>query len=128
MKELNIKAGVFLTTYTQLELDSIIGEYVESNNSDECIMFMDELRSFNPNSPHWIIPDEAIELTGLEVPVSKKNPMALYANYKGAPLGISVSNVSLYFSDPILSLMSAFQAGAPNFDFDNDFFHIRVVT
>lgn len=127
MKELNTKIGVFLTTYTQLEIDEEINSYMDSNDSDGCKIFMTELKSFNPDSPYYITEEEAIEYTGLEMKASKLQPKALYTNYKGNPIGSSFSNVQLFFDDPILSLKSAFEAAAPDFDFDNDSFHVRIV-
>ena len=77
MKELNTKTGVFLTTYTQLEIDEEINCYMDSNDSDGCKIFMTELRSFNPESPYYITEEEAIEYTGLEMKASKLQPKPL---------------------------------------------------
>jgi len=127
MKELNIKIGVFLTTYNQVEIDYEIEQYMERNDSSGCIVFMDALRSFNPESTYYITEKEAIKLTGLEQKKSKKNPDNMYTNYKGNPFGLQINETKLYFTDPILSLKSAFEIGAPDFDFKKDFFHIRLV-
>lgn len=127
MKELNTKPGVFLTAYSKEEIDMVIEEYLERNDSDGGVMFMDEIRSFNPNSPHYLKEKEAKKWVGLEVKKGKKNPHNLYTNYKGAPLGLSISNVTFYFTDPISSLKSAFEVAVPDFDFDKDFFHFRIV-
>jgi hypothetical protein len=127
MKELNTKIGVFLTTYTQLEIEDEINSYMDSNDSDSCKIFMTELKSFNPDSPYYITEEEAIEYTGLEMKASKLQPYELYTNYKGNPLGLSIGNVSLYYKDPIMSLKSAFEAAAPDFDFENDSFHVKIV-
>lgn len=127
MKELNTKIGVFLTTYTKQEIDNRIEISLEENNSDDFILFMDKIRSFNPDSPHYITEKEAIELIGLEKKKGKNTPNDLYTNYKGSPLGIGVTGVQLFFTDPIKSLKSAFEMAAPKFDFKKDFFHIRLV-
>jgi hypothetical protein len=120
MKELNTKTGVFLTTYTQEEIDETI-------DLDEYAVFMNDVKSFNPKSKYSINKRQAIKLIGLEVRKSKKNPQNLYANYKGNPLGLSLTGANLYYIDPILSLKSAFDIYAPDFDFDKDFFHIIIV-
>ncbi|MEK6828825.1 MAG: hypothetical protein AABY15_01775 [Nanoarchaeota archaeon] len=127
MKELNTKPGVFLTTYTQGEIDAEIEEGILDKESDGCKIFLDKLRSFNPVSALYISEREAIELTGLEMKKSKKNPQNLYTNYKGVPFNLPIDGVTLYFTDPILSLRSAFEAAAPEFDFSKDFFHINVI-
>lgn len=128
MIELNTKPGVFLTTYTQQEIDAEIEESIEIKDSDGCKLFMDNLRSFNPNSNLYLSEKEAIELTGLEIKKNKKNSKNLYTNYKGAPVKYPLENgITLYFSDPIISLKSAFEAFAPEFDFNKDFFHINLV-
>jgi len=127
MRELNTKIGVFLTTYTQLEIDEEISSYMDSNDSDGCKIFMKELKSFNPKSSYYITKEEAIEITGLEREVNKKHSKALYTNYKGNPFGFSISDVNLYFEDPVLSLKSAFESAAPEFDFEKDLFHIKIV-
>jgi hypothetical protein len=120
MKEFNTKTGVFLTTYTQKEIDEKI--YL-----DEYTMFMDDIKSFNPKSKYSINKRAAIKLIGLEVRKSKNNPQNLYTNYKGNPLGLYLTGAVLYYIDPILSLKSAFDIYAPDFDFDKDFFHIIIV-
>ena len=127
MKELNTKIGVFLTTYIQEEIDEEVNHCMDINDSDGCKLFLSEIRSFNPESPNFITKKEAKQLTGLEMKANKKHPQALYTNYKGNPLGFSISDVNLYFTDPVLSLKSAFEIGAPGFDFEKDFFHIRIV-
>jgi hypothetical protein len=127
MKELNTKVGVFLTTYTQREIDSEIEEYMIDNDSDACKLFMSNLRSFNPESPQYITEKEAKKLTGLEKKKGRKNKHNLYTNYKGTPFGITINEATLYYKDPINSLKSAFKAAAPEFDFDNDFFHIKII-
>jgi len=50
----------------------------------------------------------------------------MYTNYRGNPLGIQISEARLCFTSPILSLKSAFEIGAPDFNFEKDFFHIRL--
>ena len=120
MKELNTKTGVFLTTYTQEEID-------ENIDLDEYAAFMDDIKSFNPKSKYSINKRAAVKLTAIEIRKSKKSPQNLYTNYKGNPLGLTVTGVKLYYTDPISSLKSAFEIAAPEFDFDKDFFHIRIV-
>jgi hypothetical protein len=127
MRELNTKIGVFLTTYSQLEIDLEIEQYMERNDSSGCILFMDSLRSFNPESTYYVTEKEAKRFTGLEKGKSKKNPHNMYTNYKGNPFGIPINETKLYFIDPILSLKSAFEAAIPEFNFDKDFFHVRIV-
>jgi len=127
MKEINTKTGVFLTIYTKQDIDNKIEESLEKNESDECIMFMDEIRSFNPDSPHYITEEEAKELVGLEKKKGRKTPKDLYTNYKGNPLGLGLTEAQLFFTDPIKSLMSAFETAAPRFNYEKDFFHIRLV-
>lgn len=127
MKELNTKIGVFLTTYTQAEVDEEISHYMEINDSDGCKIFLAELRSFNPKLHNYLTIKEAKQWTGLEKKANKKHPKALYTNYKGNPFGLSINEATLFFEDPILSLKSAFEIGAPGFNFDEDFFHIRIV-
>lgn len=128
MKELNTRDGVFLTTYSQIEVDQEIEQYMEKNDLKGCNTFMDSLRSFNPESTYYITEKEACRFTGLEVKKNKKNPCNMYTNYKGNPFGLPINETKLYFSDPILSLKSAFEFAASGFDFDNDFFHIRIVS
>jgi len=127
MKELNTKVGVFLTTYTQEEIDKKIEEFMAKNESDGCVIFLDEIRSFNSRSEYYITEEEAIELTGLE---RKATDVLgeLYTNYKGNPLGLpKISDVELFYTNPIDSLKSAFYIGAPNFNFNKDFFHPNIV-
>jgi len=128
MRQINTKIGVFLTVYTKKDIDNKIEVSLEENDSDSCIMFMDEIRSFNPESPHYITEEEAIELVGLEIKSGKNIPNDLYTNYKGNPLGLGVTGAQLFFTDPILSLKSAFETAAPRFDFQKDFFHIRLIS
>jgi hypothetical protein len=120
MKELNTKIGVFLTTYTQQEID-------ENIDLENYAVFMDDIKSFNPKSRYSINKKQAIKLIGIEVKKSKSNPHNLYTNYKGNPFGLPVEEAKLYYTDPLSSLKSAFEITAPNFDFDKDFFHIRIV-
>ena len=127
MKELNTKTGVFLTTYSQAEIDYKAEQFMDNNDSDGCVLFMEELRSFNPESLHYITEKEAKRFTGIEKKKNKKNPHNMYTNYKGVPFGIPINDSKLYYADPILSLKSAFEAAAPEFDFKKDFFHIRLV-
>lgn len=126
MKELNTKAGVFLVTYTQVEIDDAVNKYIDNKNTSDCDLFLQEIRSFNSDSPHYITKEEAIELTGLEVNGSGDNP-DLYTNYKGNPFDLPVQGVSLYYTDPINSLKSAFVIAAPNFNFENDFFLPKII-
>lgn len=128
MKELNTKPGIFLVTYTQQEVDEKIEEFMKKNDSDGCVLFMDDLRSFNPKSNCYITEREAKKYTGLEKKKGKSVPENLYTNYKGSPFGLPLNEASLYFSDPILSLKSAFEAADPKFNFDKDFFHPRIIT
>jgi len=120
MKELNTKIGVFLTTYTQQEID-------ENIDLDEYAVFMDDIKSFNPESKYSIKKRQAIKLVGIEIRKGKNNPQNLYTNYKGNPFGLPVEGAKLYYTDPISSLKSAFEIAAPDFDFDKDFFHVRIV-
>lgn len=127
MKELNTKVGVFLTTYTQEEIDKKIEEFMALNESDGCIIFLDEVKSFNSESEYYITHEEAIELTGLE---KKATDIIgeLYTNYKGNPLGLpDINGVEFFYTDPIDSLKSAFYIAAPEFNFDKDFFHPKIV-
>lgn len=127
MKEINTKNGVFLTTYSQIELDQEIEQYMEKNDLSGCSIFMDSLRSFNPDSNCYITEKDACKFTGIEVKKNKKNPINLYTNYKGNPFGLPINETKLYFTDPILSLKSAFEIATPHFDFDKDFFHVRII-
>lgn len=128
MKELNTKIGVFLTTYTQYEVDAELDVYTDAKESDAATIFLNGLKSFNPESEFYITKEEAIELTGLEMKASKTNPQDLYSNYKGNPLGLPKMNgVELCYTDPIASLRSAFEIAAPEFDFEKDLFHPRIV-
>lgn len=127
MKEINTKAGVFLTIYTQQEVDDKIETLLDIDDSDECALFIDALRSFNPESTQCLTELEAIEITGREIKKVKGETKAMYTNYKGAPLGLELNGVSLYYTDPIASLKSAFEISAQEFDFDNDFFHIKII-
>ena len=127
MRQINTKTGVFLTTYTKQEIDNKIEVSLEKNDSDSFIMFMDEIRSFNPESSHYITEEESIELVGLERKKGKNAVQDLYTNYKGNPLGLGVAEAQLFFTDPIKSLKSAFESATPKFNFKKDFFHIRLV-
>lgn len=127
MKELNTKIGVFLTTYTQDEIDDRIKQLMDDDNSVDCNLFMDNLRSFNPKSSYYITEKESKKLVGIEKRKSKINPQDMYTNYKGAPFGIVINEAKLYFSDPLLSLRSAFDSPLIKFNFEKDFFHIRIV-
>lgn len=127
MKEINTKIGVFLTTYTQRELDKAVTEYDENKDIGGCALFMEDIRSFNPESPYYLSIKEAKELTGIEVKKNRKNPEDLYTNYNGSPLGLPVSGVQLLYKDPVDSLKSAFKKATPKFDFDKDFFHINII-
>jgi len=127
MKKLNTKTGVFLTTYTQIEIDENIESLLEVEGSEGCVLFMDELRSFNPDSENCVTEKEAIELTGWEISQVQGETKAMYTNYKGTPLGIPINGASLYYTNPIASLKSAFEIAATEFDFEQDFFHIKIV-
>lgn len=127
MKELNTKIGVFLTTYTQDEIDERIKQLMDDDNSIDCNLFMDNLRSFNPKSSYYITEKESKKLVGIEKRKSKTNPQDMYTNYKGAPFGIVINEAKLYFSDPLLSLRSVFECPGIVFNFEKDFFHIRIV-
>jgi hypothetical protein len=127
MKELNTKVGVFLTTYTQIEIDEKIEISLDEKDSDGCVLFMDEIRSFNTGSTHCLTEEEAIELTGWEISHVKGEDRAMYTNYKGTPLGLPLNGASLYYTDPIASLKSAFEIAAPDFDFEKDFFHVNII-
>ena len=127
MKEICTKIGVFLTPYTKQEIDDKIEVSLEEGDSDGFIMFMDKIRSFNPDSLHYISEKEAIELVGLEKKKGKNTKENLYTNYKGNPLGLGITGAKLFFADPIKSLKSSFEVAAPKFDFEKDFFHIRIV-
>src|SRR5690606_25239336 len=107
--------------------DDKIEEFMKKNESDGCVLFMDGLRSFNPESKYYISEKEAKKYTGLEKKKSNTNSDDLYTNYKGTPFALPLNEVSLYFADPILVLKSAFETGAPELDFEKDFFHIKVV-
>lgn len=122
MVELNTKKGVVLTTYTQYEVDRAVEEFLETNDSDGCRSFLDGLRSFNPKSSSFITTEEAERYTGIEKPKNKTNPCNLYTNYKGTPFGIHINEITLYFTDPVSSLKSAFQRCVPEFDYELDFF------
>ena len=126
MKELNTKIGVFLVTYTQIEIDDETNKYVDNKDTIGYDLFMQELRSFNPESPCYITVDEAIELTGIEVKGKDGSP-DLYSNYKGNPFNLPVQGANLYYTDPINSLKSAFIIAAEDFDFDKDFFLPKIV-
>lgn len=122
MENLHTKIGVILTTYTQDELNSV------QLSGESAVIFISELRSFNPESECCITKVEAIELTGLEMKAGKLNKTDLYTNYKGNPFGLPVGGgVCLCFTDPVRSLRSAFEIGADNFNFDKDFFHIKII-
>jgi hypothetical protein len=127
MRELNTKPGVFLTTYTQDEIDFILEGYVDSLESDGAKLFLNDLRSFSEESDYLIDEKEAIELVGLEKKKSKTIKSDLYTNYKGNPLGMSVSEATLYFTSALMSLRSAFEVAAPSFDFEKDSFHINII-
>jgi hypothetical protein len=127
MKELNTKIGVFLITYTQVEIDDEINKYVNNKDMSGCDLFSQEIRSFNIESSCCISRDEAIELTGLEIKAKNNSSQDLYTNYKGNPFDIPVQEASLHYTDPISSLKSAFVVAAPNFDFDKDFFLPRIM-
>ena len=127
MKTLNTKIGVVLTTYTQQEVDAELEIYTDTNESDAATIFLNEIKSFNSESSYYITEEEAIELTGLEMKVSDENPEPLYTNYKGNPLGLPKMNgVELYYTDPVLSLKSAFEIAATDFDFEDDYFHSLI--
>lgn len=128
MKQINTKKGIILTTYNQEEIDYEIEEYLKRNDLAGYTVFLNETKSLNPASDKYITEEEAAEIVGLEKKKSKKNPKNLYTNYKGMPLGIGLMGVSLYYEDPILSLKSAFEVAAPEFDFEKDFFHIFMET
>lgn len=126
MKEINTKEGVFLTTYSQIEIDQEIEQYMESGDLRGCNAFMDSIRSFNPESTYYITEKEAIIFTGIEIKKNKKNPCNMYTNYKGNPFGLPINEIRLHFKDPILSLKSAFEFAVPLFNFNEDFFHVRL--
>jgi len=126
MIELNTKKGIILKTYTQEEIDFEIIKYMNNNNSIGCSLFIYSLKSFDSESNCCITESEAIELVGVEVKKNKNNPTNLYTNYNGNPFGLYINGVRLYFSDPILSLKSAFKAAAPSFDFKKDFFNVNL--
>jgi len=126
MKELNTKIGVFLTTYTQKELDKKIWSYIEYDDKDGCAVFMDAIKSFNSESEFYISEEEAIEFTGLEIKSGETHSQDLYTNYKGNPLGLPVNEAQLFFTNPVTSLKSAFEIAAPTFDFNKDFFHVKI--
>ena len=88
---------------------------------------MDEIRSFNIESEHCITEKEAIELTGWEISHIKGNTKPLYTNYKGTPFGQPINGAKLYYTNALSSLKSAFEIAAPDFDFEKDFFHIRII-
>lgn len=90
-------------------------------------MFMDEIRSFNPESPHYIKEKEIIDIIGLERKKGNNTENDLYTNYKGNPFGIGITGAKLFFTDPFKSLKSAFAIAAPKFDYEKDFFHILLV-
>lgn len=127
MKEIITKTGVILTTYNQKEIDYKIDAFLEKNDSDGCAIFLDNIKSFNPKSEHYITIEEVKKLVGLERKKNYRNPKNLYTNYKGMPLGLGIMGVSLYFEDPMLSLKSAFERAIPKFDFEKDFFHICIL-
>lgn len=127
MKELHTKVGVFLTTYTQKEIDAKIKEYMDAGDSDTCKFFMSNIRSFNSKAYNCITEKEAKELTGIEKKKGKKYKQNMYTNYNGTPFGLTINEATLYYTDPINSLKSAFNAAAPEFDFDNDFFHMNII-
>lgn len=126
MKKINTRKGVFLITYTQKEIDNIIKELLDKKDSDGCINFMSNIRSFNYKSEHYLKEIEAIELTGLEFAKSKGDAEILYTNYNGTPLGIPIEGAKLYYTNPVSSLKSAFDFVASEFDFEKDFFHINI--
>lgn len=127
MEELNTKTGVFLTTYTQKELDKKVWSFIEHDDKDGCAIFMDAIKSFNSESEFYISEEEAIEFTGLEVKSGKTSSQNLYTNYKGNPLGLPINETQLFFTNPIISLKSAFEIATPKFDFDKDFFHVKII-
>ena len=127
MKELNTKIGIFLTTYTQKELDKKVWKFIEHNDKDGCAIFMDAVKSFNPDSEFYMSEEEAIEFTGLEIKSGKTHSQDLYTNYKGNPLGLPINGAQLYFTNPVTSLKSAFEIAIPSFDFEEDFFHVKIV-
>lgn len=127
MKEITTKTGVYLTTYTQKEIDDKIEESIDKVGSGSSVSFMDEIKSFNKNSEYFLNKKDAIELVGIEIKKGKEQKHDLYTNYKGTPFGLPVAGAQLYYKDPVLSLKSAFSIAATDFDFDNDFFHVRIV-
>lgn len=127
MKELNTKNGVFLTTYTQKEIDDKTNEFNVFGDAAGCDFFKSKLRSLNDLSKYKISEKEASKLVGLEVKKNKKNLENLYTNYIGNPFGLSINEVKLYFKEATKSLESAFKSATPEFDLKKDFFHIFIV-
>ena len=128
MKEVSTKTGIILTTYNQEEIDYEIEEFLKRNDLNGYTIFLNEIKSLNPLSEKYITLEKVIEIVGLEKKKSKKNPDNLYTNYKGTPLGIGLAETTLYYKDPVLSLKSAIETAAPEFNFEKDFFHIFMVT
>lgn len=126
MKELNTKVGVFLVTYTQIEIDEAVNKFLDKKDTIGYDLFMQDIKSFNPESPYYITKEEAIEFTGIEVKGKDGGP-DLYTNYKGNPFDLPVQGANLYYTDPIKSLMSAFIIADEYFDFINDFFLPKIV-
>lgn len=120
MRELSTKKDVIITTYTKEEIDRKMDEFIMSSDTEGCVIFLDDVKSFNKLSEYFLSDEEARLLAGEE-------DGGLYTNYKGCPLGLSnLSNVKLFYRDPMSSLKSAFEAVAPEFDYDNHFFHIKI--
>lgn len=120
MIELNIKKGVVLTTYTQEEVSVVMDSYVNAGDGEGCVLFLDDVKSFNKDSSYYITSEEISNIVSVE-------PGGFYTNYKGCPLGLNdPRGFELFYRDPLSSLKSAFKAMAPDFDYEKDFFHIKI--
>lgn len=124
MKTLSTKKKIVLTTYTQKELEDKIDTFVYKYDFSGLMLFLNDVKSFNPESLDYIEEDDAVKLITITRKKTKKNPQELYKNYYGTPFGLSIFEVELHYSDAVSSLKSAFKNKELNFNFKKDYFHI----
>lgn len=124
MKTLSTKKKIVLTTYTQKELEDKIDTYVYKYDFSGLMLFLNDVKSFNPESLDYIEEDDAVKLITITRKKTKKNPQELYKNYYGTPFGLNIFEVELHYSDAVSSLKSAFKNKELNFNFKKDYFHI----
>ena len=70
-----------LTTYTQEEVSVVMDSYVNAGDGEGCVLFLDDVKSFNKDSSYYITPEEMSNIVSVE-------PGGFYTNYRGCPLGM----------------------------------------